>query len=351
MKMIKISVIMPVYNSQQYIKLAVNSVLNQLLKEIELIMIDDGSTDSSGKICDEIAEADERVKVIHQKNSGISAARNTGIKAAQGEYISFIDNDDEYCQGFLEEIYEYAKSNEAEIVKYGYRVIEDWHQNLEEARVMCFSKAKKVEYNNMNVEFQRLKEGGFFHMIWNGLYKRDFIINNALFFDEDVKKGYEDWIFNCSIFTKTEKCFLWNKVEYNHYQRGTHSTSSQYHENHQLALIRAVEVDYKLITELNNKYNANIDWSLFAIKYFIEALLMFKRANCNVSREGRINFIKRVSKLPMFQIIKQKETRKKYSLTKKAVSFLLERRKYNALLRITGVYYHFIVLKKKIIKF
>ena len=93
--MVKISVIMPVYNSEEYLKWAAESVLKQNLKEIELIMVDDGSKDKSGQICDTLKAKDDRVKVIHQKNQGISAARNNGMKAAQGEYIAFIDNDDD----------------------------------------------------------------------------------------------------------------------------------------------------------------------------------------------------------------------------------------------------------------
>ena len=127
--MVKISVIMPVYNSEEYLEWAAESVLKQNLKEIELIMVDDGSKDKSGQICDILKAKDDRVKVIHQKNQGISAARNNGMKAAQGEYIAFIDNDDAYVEGFLDKIYEYARENDANILKYGYRVIEDWNKD------------------------------------------------------------------------------------------------------------------------------------------------------------------------------------------------------------------------------
>ena len=136
--MVKISVIMPVYNSEEYLEWAAESVLKQNLKEIELIMVDDGSKDKSGQICDILKAKDDRVKVIHQKNQGISAARNNGMKAAQGEYIAFIDNDDAYVEGFLDKIYEYAKENDANILKYGYRVIEDWNKDEKAARTRGF---------------------------------------------------------------------------------------------------------------------------------------------------------------------------------------------------------------------
>ena len=147
--MVKISVIMPVYNSEEYLKWAAESVLKQNLKEIELIMVDDGSKDKSGQICDTLKAKDDRVKVIHQKNQGISAARNNGMKAAQGEYIAFIDNDDAYVEGFLDKIYEYAKENDANILKYGYRVIEDWNKDEKAARTRGFDKTRKVGFENL----------------------------------------------------------------------------------------------------------------------------------------------------------------------------------------------------------
>ena len=107
----KISVIMPVYNSKQFLRMAVDSVLNQTFKDFELILVDDGSKDGSGAVCDEYAQIDARVKVIHQENGGICSARNTGMKAAVGEYLAFIDNDDEYLPNLLEENYTLAKEH------------------------------------------------------------------------------------------------------------------------------------------------------------------------------------------------------------------------------------------------
>src|SRR3989338_8307313 len=94
MKNVKISVIIPVYNARKFLKTSVDSVLGQNYKNIEIILIDDGSTDKSGEICDDYAKKDRRIKVIHQKNSGPAAARNTGIENAKGEFLFFADADD-----------------------------------------------------------------------------------------------------------------------------------------------------------------------------------------------------------------------------------------------------------------
>ena len=96
---VKISVIVPVYNSEEYLPDTAASILNQSFEEFELILVDDGSKDRSGKICDELAQKDKRVKVIHKQNGGICSARNCALKLAKGEYIAFCDNDDMYLPG------------------------------------------------------------------------------------------------------------------------------------------------------------------------------------------------------------------------------------------------------------
>ena len=110
-----ISVIMPVYNVESYVVRSINSVLNQTYKNLELIIVDDGSTDRSGMICDQFMEKDGRVRVIHQENGGLSHARNTGLAMAIGDYVSFIDSDDFYEIHFIEYLYQSCVENDCEI--------------------------------------------------------------------------------------------------------------------------------------------------------------------------------------------------------------------------------------------
>ena len=100
-----VSVIIPVYNVQKYLLKCVESVINQTYTNIEIILIDDGSKDTSGKICDEIAEKDQRIRVIHTENRGVSAARNMGLSFAVGEFVTFVDSDDTVNSKFVEELY------------------------------------------------------------------------------------------------------------------------------------------------------------------------------------------------------------------------------------------------------
>lgn len=114
--MSKISVIVPVYNVEKYLKKCVDSIINQTLEDIEIILVDDGSKDASGKICDEYAEKDERIIVIHKENGGLSSARNTGIEKASSSYLGFVDSDDYIEKNMYERLYDEAVSNKADLV-------------------------------------------------------------------------------------------------------------------------------------------------------------------------------------------------------------------------------------------
>ena len=115
MKKVKISVVIPVYKVEAYLERCVTSVLNQSMNDLEVILVDDGSPDHCPVICDEYANQDERVKVIHKENGGLSSARNAGLKKACGEYISLIDSDDFVAPNFYEVLLGNAIKNDADI--------------------------------------------------------------------------------------------------------------------------------------------------------------------------------------------------------------------------------------------
>ena len=117
-----ISVIIPVYNVKDYIRECIDSVLAQTYTELEILLVDDGSTDDSGRICDEYAEKDTRILVIHRKNGGLSAARNSGIRECRGEYVSFIDSDDAVSPIFIERLYDMCLESGCDIAIGGIKV-------------------------------------------------------------------------------------------------------------------------------------------------------------------------------------------------------------------------------------
>ena len=120
----KVSIIVPVYNIENYIRVCVESILAQTYESFELILVDDGSKDNSGILCDEYAAIDSRVKVIHKENGGVSSARNTGLQQAKGKWIMYVDGDDWIEPDMIESLIEAAKATEADLVfgdymKYG----------------------------------------------------------------------------------------------------------------------------------------------------------------------------------------------------------------------------------------
>ena len=117
--MVKVSVIIPVYNTEEYLKSCIDSVIRQSLKEIEIICVDDGSTDACPQILDDYAKMDERIVVVHKENGGYGNAINIGMKMAKGEYVGIVESDDMILANMYERLYEQAKTNDLDIIKGG----------------------------------------------------------------------------------------------------------------------------------------------------------------------------------------------------------------------------------------
>lgn len=161
-----ISIIIPVYKVEQYLNECIESVLNQSYKNLEIILIDDGSPDNCGKICDEYAKIDKRIKVVHKENGGLSSARNTGLDIANGEYISFIDSDDYVSKKFIKVLYDLCERNNADIAMCDYirftDKVEDIKTNIEIKRFTSLEMQENI-YS---------REGVKNVVVWNKLYKK-----------------------------------------------------------------------------------------------------------------------------------------------------------------------------------
>ncbi len=131
-----ISIIMPIYKAEDYLNNSITSILNQTLENFELILVDDGSPDNSGKICDELALNDNRIKVIHKENGGASTARNAGLDIAQGEFIAFVDSDDWIEPNMFETLFNLAKEHNADISQCNYIKVENEDAKIENINVV-----------------------------------------------------------------------------------------------------------------------------------------------------------------------------------------------------------------------
>ena len=201
-----ISVIIPVYNVEPFLDRSVGSVLAQTMRDIEVILVDDGSTDGSGAVCDRLAAGDSRVRVIHQKNSGAAGARNTGLDAASGEFVSFIDSDDRIDPTMLETLYNGITENDAQIA----------HCNLMNIapdgtteRVIAEMYDGVVSYPQFDLNTFKLRQFGR-HLpvnVCSALFRRSIIEQTGLrFLSMDVVHA-EDQLFSLCYYAQVRKGF------------------------------------------------------------------------------------------------------------------------------------------------
>ncbi len=243
LSMPKVSVIVPVYNVEKYLKQCLDSILEQTLEEIEIVCVDDGSTDSSGEILDQYATKDERVRVIHRKNAGYGSAMNVGLEIATGEYIGIVESDDCILPDMYKTLYEEAVSDSLDLVK------SDAYYWLEKAQYK-----KRIHYKHLESFYDRvlsdIERNVFFDFvmnIWTGIYKREFLTKYQIRFHESPGASYQDngfWIQTLS-YCKSAK---WLNQAFYLY-RQDNETSSVKSRDKMFAMTKEYEYIEKLLRD------------------------------------------------------------------------------------------------------
>lgn len=189
------SVIVPVYNVEKYLSACIDSVLKQSFRDYELILIDDGSRDSSGAICDEYAGRDGRIKVIHKENGGLSDARNVGTACASGTYIVYIDSDDFVTSdSFLEDIYQKVQVTGSDIVLYKFSKFSDDAQELSDC---TFSLAFMDQIaDGDELWYELVRRDSYYGMAWIKAFRRECAVSNGICFEEGLLGEDMDWYFS-----------------------------------------------------------------------------------------------------------------------------------------------------------
>lgn len=204
-----ISVIIPVYNVEKYLERCVKSVIAQTYKNLEIILVDDGSKDNSGKLCDELAKLDTRIKVIHKTNEGISSTRNHGMKIATGDYIGFVDSDDYIAEDMFETLYNLAEENNAEISIVSY--YEMYKERLisvrDSGKLEIMSKQEAIKELLIDTKIQSYT--------WNKLFKKELFSN----LEFPTGKNFEDIATILLLFEKCDKVVLLEKPKYYYLRR------------------------------------------------------------------------------------------------------------------------------------
>ena len=248
---IKVSVIMPIYNAYDYLRPAIDSVLDQTLKEIELICVDDGSTDSSFDLIKEYQKKDERIRIVTETNAGPALARNNGIKRARGEYLAFLDADDFFEPTLLEKLYTLAKEKDLDIAISEYDVYNSRRSTFEAA---VPSEHEEI-YKEGEVTSKRLCPDRIFlstnGAAWNKLFRRSFVVEKQLLFLNDAKV-YEDVYFVVSALSLAERVSKVFEVLVHHRIYTDQSRSKMFRKHY--AQVLSVFVELKEFLRHNGMY-------------------------------------------------------------------------------------------------
>ncbi len=237
-----LSIIVPVYNVEQYLQECVESLLAQTFSRTEIILVDDGSTDSGSQICDNLAKRDSRVIVVHQNNKGVSAARNAGLEIAKGKYISFVDGDDFVTAEFTKAMQRVA-SEDAELFIFGYSLVSESNEEIRRANWKSQMLTAEEAIHNV---FDYENSCGLKPAVWNKIFLRKTI--GKLRFDENLAIS-EDLKFFIEYLTKIKRVMLAEECYYCWRQR----KSSVTHSGGRVSdIAKTVETDLELYDLLSN---------------------------------------------------------------------------------------------------
>ena len=249
-----VSIIIPVYNAERYISKCMENVLKQTYDKIEVILVDDGSSDSSGKMCDDYAAQDNRVRVIHQSNNGVSSARNAGILCSRGKYLCFVDIDDEIDVNLVEENFGLLENTDADFLFYCFRYFYPEKQeivNNKYNKMFCGTNEEFFKEELINVVDRELMNAP-----WNKMIRKDFLIENNILFDTRYSI-FEDITFSVKMCNRAKKICI-NPQEYYTYNIWTQGTlRTKYQQNR-----------FEAATEL---YNTAMEYCKNHNEYFRQA--------------------------------------------------------------------------------
>jgi len=295
-----ISIIMPVYNAEQYVEDTVKSVLKQTFGDFELIMVDDGSRDSSGDICDRLALQDSRVVAIHQQNGGISAARNTGLDVAKGTYITFCDNDDYVSPDWLYMMYRNIEDRDLVISGFSFCTRKEYRSTG-----FCGNEANDVLVDIIDVQAMKEKfplvDATNNGSVWRQLFKSSIIKENKLRFE---KIKYEDLLFSYQYILHINSLRQISHQGYCHIIN-PESTGASHKYIAELDWIEKME---SLHEQINQRFDIhNIEYqNQLNVRFAIHAssfLLKGYYPECRVSKKERLNRWKEMRKDSWFKSI------------------------------------------------
>lgn len=262
-----VSIIVPFYNCEKHVSLCVRSLTLQLLSNVELIFVNDGSTDSTGVLLDEAAKADSRIKVIHKSNGGPGSARALGIKAATCQYIGFADADDKISPELYSTLYAHANQYGADIAICGfYNVIDELTHPTEDEGIKLLGGKALITGDETGNIINLILEERLFASLWNRLYSRQFLLINNIAMPTDIRL-HEDMLFNILALKYAKKIAVVDKPLYYYHIGDNSSVSKKYNSS----LFDEIErLSTRLLISCTTSYHDKIN--LLTFKRIIYAL-------------------------------------------------------------------------------
>lgn len=262
-----ISIVVPIYNVEQYLQKCVDSLINQTYKNLEIILVDDGSPDNCPKICDEYAKQDSRIKVIHKENGGLSDARNAGMKIATGEYILFIDSDDWIKSEMIEDMYNRMIEDNSDLVSSGVLWVDEDGVEIRNATV-----SENCVLNTEQAMSELINDGKLKQHVWNKLYKAD-LIKNIPF---DKGKYHEDVFWSYKVIGEAERISI-EKNSYYFYVQRSESIMGEKYSAKRLDALDAMELRCEYMKERFPKlYNNALTVYIGSCMYHLQLALSAK---------------------------------------------------------------------------
>ena len=312
-----ISVIIPVYKVEEYLDKCVSSVIEQTYKNLEIILVDDGSPDNCPKMCDDWAKKDNRIKVIHKKNGGVSSARNIGIKESKGEWITFIDSDDWIDENFIKKLYQVSLNNKSDVVISSYyRVTNDKYEKIN-------TSVNILNFNNYEYLIKALNPQtgyGFCHM---RIIKKEKI--NNFYFDEELKVT-EDALFNIKLAKNIKNVsFLGEPLYY--YRINNQSVVKKYDKDYPNKYLEGIKKIKKYIfSEYSNKDILQNYYNFVA--YHVMLIAVNYCYNYENEESRKIKLLRNICKISEYNDGIKNSNYQNISLTRKITLFTLKHKLY-----------------------
>ena len=294
MKSNLVSILMPVYNACEYLEETVDSILNQTYEEFELVIVNDGSSDNTGVICNRLEEKDDRIRVIHKENTGVSDTRNIALDNAKGKYIAFIDSDDSVHKDYLKILLSSIEKSNGQLAVCGFkeRKISTNGQIEELSRV--FYPKEVIATEDMKDLIMDFGNSRLLNPLWNKLYSREIIEENNIRFKEEVETG-EDFIFNLQYFRKINNICFSKEELYYYIRRNNNSITYQYIDNmYEKGLkIHSLLEDFLKDMNFYNSKNKYILYGNHLMGVFSAFLNLFHK-DCKLTLKQKKQYIKTI---------------------------------------------------------